>query len=144
MVFPEPPPPPAAAAAGSQVRHLARSGLDVYAHNVETVESLQRRVRDPRAGYLQTLEVLSAAKQCGVYTKSSIMLGLGESDDEVIDTMLDLKAVGVDIFTLGQYLQPTPNHLPVRAGREAKGVVRASAAADYMKSYMYPSVTSRC
>ncbi|GIL68138.1 hypothetical protein Vafri_21410 [Volvox africanus] len=95
------------------VRHLARSGLDVYAHNVETVERLQRRVRDPRAGYMQTLAVLRAAKECGVYTKSSIMLGLGEADDEVIDTMLDLKAVGVDIFTLGQYLQPTPNHLPV-------------------------------
>ncbi|PNH01054.1 Lipoyl synthase, chloroplastic, partial [Tetrabaena socialis] len=99
------------------VRHLARSGLDVYAHNVETVARLQRRVRDPRANYLQTLDVLRAAKQAGVYTKSSIMLGLGETDDEVIDTMLDLKAVGVDIFTLGQYLQPTPQHLPVRVGR---------------------------
>ncbi|KAG2452879.1 hypothetical protein HYH02_002223 [Chlamydomonas schloesseri] len=95
------------------VRHLARSGLDVYAHNVETVARLQKRVRDPRAGYMQTLDVLRAAKECGVYTKSSIMLGLGETDDEVIDTMLDLKAVGVDIFTLGQYLQPTSHHLPV-------------------------------
>ncbi|GFR46784.1 hypothetical protein Agub_g8415 [Astrephomene gubernaculifera] len=95
------------------VRHLAGSGLDVFAHNVETVERLQRRVRDPRAGYMQTLAVLRAAKQAGVYTKSSIMLGLGESDEEVVDTMLDLKAVGVDIFTLGQYLQPTPHHLPV-------------------------------
>jgi len=95
------------------VRHLARSGLDVYAHNVETVERLQKRVRDPRAGYMQTLKVLQAAKECGVYTKSSIMLGLGETDEEIIDTMCDLKDVGVDIFTLGQYLQPTPNHLPV-------------------------------
>ena len=95
------------------VRHLARSGLDVYAHNVETVERLQKRVRDPRAGYLQTLKVLEAAKSCGVYTKSSIMLGLGETDDEIIDTMLDLKSVGVDIFTLGQYLQPTSHHLSV-------------------------------
>ncbi|KAG2489706.1 hypothetical protein HYH03_011813 [Edaphochlamys debaryana] len=95
------------------VKMLAGSGLDVFAHNVETVERLQKRVRDPRAGYMQTLDVLRAAKSVGVYTKSSIMLGLGETDDEVIDTMLDLKAVGVDIFTLGQYLQPTPNHLPV-------------------------------
>ncbi|KAF8066207.1 LIP1P [Scenedesmus sp. PABB004] len=95
------------------VRMLAGSGLDVFAHNVETVERLQKRVRDPRAGYLQTLAVLRAAKEVGVYTKSSIMLGLGESDDEVIDTMLDLKDCGVDIFTLGQYLQPTPQHLPV-------------------------------
>lgn len=95
------------------VRHLARSGLDVYAHNIETVDRLQRRVRDPRAGYMQTLDVLRAAKECGVYTKSSIMLGLGETDDEIIDTMYDLKAVGVDIFTLGQYLQPTSKHLDV-------------------------------
>ena len=97
------------------VRHLARSGLDVFAHNVETVDRLQRRVRDPRAGYMQTLSVLKAAKECGVYTKSSIMLGLGETDDEVIDTMYDLKDVGVDILTLGQYLQPTEHHLPVDA-----------------------------
>uniref|UniRef100_A0A383WNL3 Lipoyl synthase, chloroplastic n=1 Tax=Tetradesmus obliquus TaxID=3088 RepID=A0A383WNL3_TETOB len=95
------------------VRLLASSGLDVFAHNVETVERLQKRVRDPRAGYMQTLSVLRAAKEAGVYTKSSIMLGLGETEDEIIDTMLDLKDCGVDIFTLGQYLQPTPKHLPV-------------------------------
>jgi lipoate synthase len=65
----------------------------------------RRQVRDPRAGYLQTLAVLRAAKACGVYTKSSIMLGLGETEDEIIDTMFDLKDCGVDIFTLGQYLQ---------------------------------------
>ena len=154
------------------MRHLARSGLDVFAHNVETVDSLQRRVRDPRAGYVQSLEVLKAAKECGVYTKSSLMLGLGElwgwggrggafpvpgalqrracrlrerasmpparahaeggvpaclpacplcrhptpageTDEEIIDTMYDLKHVGVDILTFGQYLQPTPQHLDV-------------------------------
>jgi lipoic acid synthetase len=66
------------------VRHLAASGLDVFAHNLETVERLQRRVRDARAGYRQSLEVLRAAKgAAGVYTKTSIMLGLGETDDEV-------------------------------------------------------------
>ena len=96
------------------VRHLAMSGLDVFAHNIETVEPLQRRVRDPRAGYVQSLEVLRIAKTCGsVYTKSSIMLGLGETDDQIIDTMYDLRDAGVDILTFGQYLQPTPRHLPV-------------------------------
>lgn len=95
------------------VRHLASSGLDVFAHNVETVDRLQKRVRDPRAGYLQSLSVLREAKACGVYTKSSIMLGLGETDDEIIDTLYDLRDAGVDIVTFGQYLQPTPQHLEV-------------------------------
>jgi lipoic acid synthetase len=96
------------------VKLLASSGLDVFAHNIETVESLQKRVRDPRANYVQSMDVLRAAKEIpGVYTKSSIMLGLGETDDEIIDTMLDLKDCGVDILTLGQYLQPTTRHLPI-------------------------------
>ncbi len=94
---------------------LANSGLDVFAHNLETVASLQRRVRDPRAGYDQSLAVLRAAKAAkpGLFTKSSLMLGFGETDDEVIDAMLDLRDAGVDILTFGQYLQPTPRHLPV-------------------------------
>jgi lipoyl synthase len=94
---------------------LARSGLDVFAHNLETVERLQKRVRDPRAGYIQSLEVLAAAKNSGakVHTKSSLMLGLGESDAEIEDAMCDLKDAGVDILTFGQYLQPTPHHLDV-------------------------------
>jgi lipoic acid synthetase len=102
------------------ISELACSGLDVFAHNVETVERLQRRVRDPRANYLQTLDVLRSAKKFAaektgrtLYTKTSIMLGLGETDDEVIDAMLDCRDAGVDIFTLGQYLQPTSRHLPV-------------------------------
>lgn len=95
------------------VRHLARSGLDVYAHNVETVARLQRTVRDPRAGYQQSLDVLMAAKAEGIITKSSLMLGLGEEDDEVYQTMKDIKAAGVDILTFGQYLQPTEHHLKV-------------------------------
>lgn len=73
----------------------------------------QKRVRDPRAGYEQTLSVLAAAKECGVYTKSSIMLGLGETPEEVVQTMLDLKEAGVDIFTLGQYLQVCPPPPPL-------------------------------
>lgn len=96
------------------VRHLARSGLDVFAHNIETVASLQDRVRDKRANYFQSLDVLRAAKAVGPYTKSSIMLGLGETDEEIIDTMVDLKEAGVDILTFGQYLQPTPHHLAVK------------------------------
>ena len=61
------------------------------------------------------MDVLRAAKTCGVYTKSSIMLGLGETDDQIIDTLYDLRDAGVDIVTFGQYLQPTPQHLPVTA-----------------------------
>ncbi|CAL4909032.1 unnamed protein product [Urochloa decumbens] len=98
------------------VSSLANSGLDVYAHNIETVKSLQRLVRDPRAGYDQSLAVLKHAKisKLGMVTKSSIMLGLGETDEEVKQTMADLRVVDVDILTLGQYLQPTERHLTVR------------------------------
>ncbi|KAM3411683.1 hypothetical protein ACQJBY_003386 [Aegilops geniculata] len=98
------------------VASLANSGLDVYAHNIETVRSMQRIVRDPRAGYDQSLGVLKQAKACkkGMVTKSSIMLGLGETDEEIKQTMADLRAIDVDILTLGQYLQPTERHLRVR------------------------------
>jgi lipoyl synthase len=83
---------------------------------VETVERLQKRVRDPRAGYEQSLSVLRHAKASkeGLVTKTSIMLGLGEEDDEIRECMRACKDAGVDIFTLGQYLQPTPQHLPVK------------------------------
>jgi lipoyl synthase len=97
------------------VAKLAVSGLDVYAHNVETVERLQRYVRDHRAGYRQSLRTLEAAKEAApaVYTKSSLMLGLGERDDEVRQAMVDMRSVGVDVLTLGQYLRPTEQHLSV-------------------------------
>jgi len=97
------------------VETLARSGLDVYAHNVETVERLQKFVRDPKAGYHQSLSTLRHAKsvQPDLYTKTSIMLGLGETDDEVIQTMHDLRANDVDVVTFGQYLRPTDSHLSV-------------------------------
>eukprot|EP00934_Nitzschia_sp_Nitz4_P000049 Nitzschia sp. Nitz4//scaffold288_size23661//15626//17005//NITZ4_008470-RA/size23661-augustus-gene-0.28-mRNA-1//1//CDS//3329545800//49//frame0 len=100
---------------GAAVETLARSGLDVYAHNVETVERLQKFVRDPRAGYEQSLYTLEHAKKCepGLYTKTSLMLGLGETDEEVIQTMRDLRKVDVDVVTFGQYLRPTPKHLAV-------------------------------
>ncbi|XP_074269261.1 lipoyl synthase, chloroplastic-like [Silene latifolia] len=95
---------------------LVHSGLDVFAHNVETVKRLQRIVRDPRAGYEQSLSVLRNAKisKEGMITKTSIMLGLGETDDELKEAMADLRAIDVDILTLGQYLQPTPLHLTVK------------------------------
>jgi lipoic acid synthetase len=94
---------------------LLDSGVDVFAQNVETVERLTHPVRDSRADYWQTLRVLAFAKQYRpqVLTKTSLMLGLGETDDEIIKTMDDLRAQHVDILTLGQYLQPTKNHLPV-------------------------------
>jgi lipoic acid synthetase len=97
------------------VRAVVTSGLDVYAQNIETVERLTRRVRDPRAGYTQTLDVLAMARAIApaVLIKTSLMLGLGETDTEIIATMDDLRARDVHILTLGQYLQPTVNHLPV-------------------------------
>jgi lipoic acid synthetase len=97
------------------VETVVTSGLDVFAQNVETVERLTSYVRDPRAGYHQTLNVLRWARQLGpgVMTKTSLMLGLGETDDEILSTMDDLRARDVDILTLGQYLQPTAHHLPV-------------------------------
>ncbi|PXF44780.1 Lipoyl synthase, apicoplast [Gracilariopsis chorda] len=95
------------------VQLLATCGLDVFAHNMETVQRLQRHVRDKRASYEQSLSVLKGAKRCGVYTKTSLMLGLGETDDEIRETMRDCRDVGVDIITFGQYLRPTERHLSV-------------------------------
>lgn len=94
---------------------VAGSGLDVFAHNVETVERLTPFVRDPRAKYRQTLSVLETAKRLrpSLVTKTSVMLGLGETDREVEQTMEDLRSVGVDCLTLGQYMQPTKRHLKV-------------------------------
>lgn len=88
---------------------------DVFAHNVETVERLTSRVRDPRAGYGQSLRVLEFVKErdASRFTKSSIMLGLGETDEEVRQTLRDLRNVGCDVVTFGQYLQPQKRHLPV-------------------------------
>ena len=99
----------------SDVEKVIDSGLEVFAQNVETVKRLTHPVRDPRASYEQTLAVLAHAKQYrpDVLTKTSLMLGLGEKDHEIMQAMQDLRAAGVDILTLGQYLRPTPNHLVV-------------------------------
>jgi lipoic acid synthetase len=81
-------------------------------HNIETVARLQRAVR-PSAGYARSLTVLARAAAAGLLTKSGLMVGLGESADEVAATMADLRAVGVSIITIGQYLRPSRDHLPV-------------------------------
>jgi lipoic acid synthetase len=88
---------------------------EVLAHNLETVRRLQQKVRDRRATYDQSLSILRHATQSGKvrYTKTSLMLGLGESESEIEQAMDDARKAGVDIFTMGQYLQPTKRHLPV-------------------------------
>ena len=97
------------------VETVVDSGIEVFAQNVETVRRLTHPVRDPRAGYQQTLDVLAHAKQHrpDVLTKTSLMLGLGETDDEILEAMDDLRRANVDILTLGQYLQPTAHHYPI-------------------------------
>jgi lipoic acid synthetase len=94
---------------------VARSGLDVYAHNVETVEALTPQVRDRRAAFRQSLRVLEAAKATkpGLITKTSIMLGLGETEEQLWETLRELRKVDVDVVTFGQYMRPTKRHMPV-------------------------------
>jgi lipoic acid synthetase len=122
---------------------------EVLAHNLETVERLQATVRDRRANYQQSLSILAHAKQSGLvtYTKTSLMLGLGETEAEIAQTMDDARAIGVDIFTMGQYLQPTKRHLPVheyvtperfarlKALGDAKGFVQVVASPLSRSSY---------
>lgn len=99
----------------AHIETVVDAGLEVFAQNVETVRRLTHPVRDPRAGYEKTIDVLRYAKRHrpDVLTKTSLMLGLGEQDREIIETMYDLREAAVDILTLGQYLRPTPNHLAV-------------------------------
>ena len=101
------------------IQTVVDSKLDVYAHNIETIQRLQYRVRDPRANYEQSLGTLIAAKDYArsighrMYTKSAIMLGLGEEDRELNQAFTDLRTFEVDVLTLGQYLRPSLDHLPV-------------------------------
>ena len=99
----------------SSIETLVNCGLEVFAQNIETVERLTHPVRDIRAGYQQTLDVLAESKKINskVLTKTSLILGLGETDEEIEQTMDDLLQNKVDILTLGQYLRPTLNHLPI-------------------------------
>ena len=94
---------------------MARSGLDVFAHNVETVERLQGRVRDHRAGWAQSLGVLQRAKLTSpqLITKTSLMLGVGETHADLRQAIRDIRSAGIDVITFGQYLRPTKRHLPV-------------------------------
>ncbi|KIH91626.1 lipoic acid synthetase [Sporothrix brasiliensis 5110] len=104
------------------VQVVAESGLDVYAHNIETVEGLTPYVRDRRATFRQSLKVLAHAKEVrgggvdtpnGLITKTSIMMGLGEQEDEVWDALRELRKANVDVVTFGQYMRPTKRHLKV-------------------------------
>lgn len=99
----------------SAIRTIVNSPIKVFAQNIETVERLTHPIRDPRAGYLKTMEVLKHAKEINkhIITKSSIIVGLGENDREIYKTFEDLRNHNVDIVTLGQYLRPTLNHHPI-------------------------------
>ncbi len=101
---------------GSQLTTLLEARPDVLSHNVEVVDRLQRKIRDPRCSFARSLETLAQAKQelPSAFTKSSLMLGLGETPAEVMDALQRLRSVGVDFVTLGQYLRPTLQHAPVR------------------------------
>merc|ERR1712093_79197 len=104
---------------GSQpcVEQVARSGLDVYAHNLETVEARTPFVRDPRASFRQSLKVLEMAKLAkpGLITKTSLMLGVGEEDHQVEDALRELRKINVDVVTFGQYMRPTKRHMKVQS-----------------------------
>jgi lipoic acid synthetase len=98
------------------LKKIAEAGPDIVGHNIETAEEFQAMARDRKAGYHLSLEVLKNIKQvsASIYTKSSLMLGLGEREEMILKTMHDLKNAGVDIITLGQYLRPTSSHLEVK------------------------------
>jgi lipoic acid synthetase len=97
------------------IERVVKAHPDVIGHNLETVERLTPSVRDPRAGYRQSLAVLKLSKELDrrVFTKSSLMLGLGEEEEEVLSSLRDLRSVGTDFLTLGQYLRPSPRNLSV-------------------------------
>ncbi len=131
----------------SDVETVVDSGLEVFAQNVETVKRLTHPVRDPRASYEQTLAVLAHARRHrpGVLTKTSLMLGLGETDQEILATMADLRAIGCDILTLGQYLRPTTNHLPVHhyvAPQEFEAYREEALAMGFLECVAGPMVRS--
>lgn len=99
------------------IKKIVDAKPEVFAHNIETVRRLTPLVRDPRATYDQSLEVLRYVKEVDPtrYTKSSIMLGLGETDEDILEALKDLRAVGCDVVTFGQYLQPQKRHLQVQS-----------------------------
>jgi lipoic acid synthetase len=99
------------------VAQVAQSGLDVYAHNMETVEARTPFVRDPRANFRQSLKVLQMAKEAqpDLITKTSIMLGVGEEDHQIEETLRELRKVNCDVVTFGQYMRPTKRHMKVHS-----------------------------
>ena len=101
---------------GSDLATLMSAKPDVFAHNVEVVSRLQRRIRDPRCSFERSLNTLRDAKalDANVFTKSSLMVGLGETAEEIETSLRDLRVAGVDFLTVGQYLRPSPKHAPVR------------------------------
>ena len=103
------------AGSSAHLQTVVSARPDVLAHNQECVESLTSKVRDPRASYQTSLDLLATVKEMdpGMPTKSSLMVGVGESEAEMVTAMRDLRAVGCDFLTIGQYLQPTKNHLAV-------------------------------
>jgi lipoic acid synthetase len=123
----------------ASVELLLAARPDVWNHNVETVPRLQRAVR-PQASYARSLAVLARGRAAGLTTKSSIILGMGEEEHEVLGVLADLAALGTGIVTLGQYLRPTSNHLPVarwwhpddfrrlKAAGEALGIAHVEAS----------------
>jgi lipoic acid synthetase len=115
---------------GASLRTVFDARPDVLNHNIETVARLQRAVR-PSAGYGRSLAVLARAKDAGLTVKSGIILGMGEDEAEVVATLADLRGVGVDIVTIGQYLRPSSDHLPVSrwwTPEEFEGLRRAGMA----------------
>jgi lipoyl synthase len=110
---------------------IFEAGPDVLNHNLETVPRLQRAVR-PSAAYARSLAVLARAKEAGLTTKSGLIVGMGETDDEVVSTLADLRAIGIDIVTIGQYLRPTTHHLPVARWVEPATFERYKRAGEAM------------
>lgn len=127
----------------SSVDTVVDGGPDVFAHNIEVVKRLQRPIRDVRSSYEQSLSVLKRAKDRiekdaskKRLTKSSIMVGIGESNDEVLEAMADLRAAGVDVLTIGQYLRPSPKHAAVDRYVHPDVFERFARAGDAM-GFMY-------
>jgi len=120
------------------IRKIIDAEPDVIAHNVETVERLQQPVRDPRAGYEQSLAVLEQVeRESDIYTKTSLMLGVGEYDHEVYQTLSDLREIDVDVVTLGQYLQPSRDHLDVESFVHPSKFETWRAVAEEELSFLY-------
>lgn len=129
------------------LRLVVEAGPDVFGHNIETVARLSPRVRDPRASYQQSLAVLATLKRLNpaLLTKSSLLVGLGETDEEIIQALRDLRSVGCDIVTIGQYLQPAHHCLPVARylpPAEFAALAEAARALGFRQAFCGPLVRS--